>query len=179
MDVRLKHQPWAVHARDAARDLLLALVAVLFFVIFLVQPVRVEGTSMQPQLEDQERIFVSKISYRVFDVQRGDVVVFYFPGDPSKSFIKRVIGLPGEQIQIIDGVVFIGGRSVPESYIPAGYRDRSSYSPVVVPANCYFVMGDHRNVSNDSRHWGCVPATSIFGKAVMKYWPPDDIGLVQ
>jgi signal peptidase I len=179
MDAPQNNQPWAVHARDAARDLLLALVAVLFFVIFLVQPVRVEGTSMQPQLEDQERIFVSKISYRVFDIQRGDVVVFYFPGDPTKSFIKRVIGLPGEHIQIIDGVVFVEGRSIPEPYIPAGYRDQSSYGPVVVPANCYFVMGDHRNVSNDSRHWGCVPAASIFGKAVIKYWPPNDFGLVQ
>jgi signal peptidase I len=169
---------WSQQARDAARDLLLALVAVLFFIIFLVQPVRVEGTSMQPQLEDQERIFVSKISYRVFDIQRGDVVVFYFPGDPSKSFIKRVVGLPGETIQIIEGDVYINGRSISEKYIPPAFRDHSSFGPVIVPTNCYFVMGDHRNVSNDSRHWGCVPAGSIFGKAVLKYWPPTDIGLV-
>ena len=173
----LNHR-WIPHIRDAARDLILALVAVTFAILFLVQPVRVEGTSMQPQLEDEERIFVSKISYRVFDIQRSDVVVFHFPGDPNKSFIKRVIGMPGETVQVIRGQVFIDSQALPEPYVPGAYRDQTSYGPVIVPANSYFVMGDHRSVSNDSRHWGCVPASSVFGKALVKYWPPHDIGLV-
>ncbi len=100
----------ARHLREGLRDLLLASTVVLFLIIFLVQPVRVEGTSMQPQLDDQERVFVSKITYSVFDIQRGDVVVFYFPGDPKKSFIKRVIGLPGEMVQIVEGRVMVNGR---------------------------------------------------------------------
>jgi len=163
----------------AFRDFLLALVVILGLVIFLVQPVRVEGTSMQPQLEDQERIFVSKISYSVFQVERGDVVVFYFPGDTSKSFIKRGIGLPGETIQIIDGLVYIDGQLLPEHYLDPEFRDRYSHGPLKIPSSHYFVMGDHRNVSNDSRHWGCVSRQAIFGKAILKYWPPRDIGLIQ
>lgn len=165
--------------REAFRDLLLALLMILLLVIFLVQPVRVEGTSMQPQLDDQERLFVSKLSYRVFQIQRGDVVVFYYPGDTSKSFIKRVVGLPGERLQIIEGELYIDGKYVAEPYIPPAYQENSSYGPVLVPPDSFFVMGDHRNVSNDSRHWGPVPKNAILGKAVLKYWPPEDIGLVR
>jgi signal peptidase I len=168
----------ARHLREGLRDLLLASTVVLFLIIFLVQPVRVEGTSMQPQLEDQERVFVSKITYSVFDIQRGDVVVFYFPGDPKKSFIKRVVGLPGEMIQIVNGKVLVDGQILPEPYVTADFFDDSSFGPQHVPKESFFVLGDHRNVSNDSRHWGCVPRSSIFGKAILKYWPPDDIGLI-
>lgn len=169
----------ARHLREGLRDLLLASTVVLFLIIFLIQPVRVEGTSMQPQLDDQERVFVSKITYSVFDIQRGDVVVFYFPGDPKKSFIKRVVALPGEMVQIVDGRMMVNGRILPEPYVPSAYFDNSSFGPLYVAADSYFVLGDHRNVSNDSRHWGCVPRGSIFGKAILKYWPPDDIGLIR
>lgn len=164
---------------EALKDLLLAFLVILFLVTFLIQPVRVEGTSMQPQLSDQERIFVNKISYRVFNIERGDVVVFVFPGDSSKSFIKRIIGLPGETIRIAEGRVYIDGCLLDEPYIPWKYQERITQPPLLIPAGHYFVMGDHRNVSNDSRHWGCVPRSAIFGKAVLKYWPPDDIGLVR
>ncbi len=164
---------------DVLKHLLLSLVVILVVVVFLVQPVRVEGTSMEPQLVDQERVFVNKFSYRVFNIDRGDVVVFNYPGDVSKSFIKRVIGLPGETLQIIRGQVFINGKQIPEPYIPPRYQDHGSFGPIRIPPDHFFVMGDHRSVSNDSRHWGLLPRRYIFGKAMLKYWPPEDIGLVE
>jgi signal peptidase I len=104
------------------------------------------------------------------------VVVFWYPLDRSKSFIKRVVGLPGETVELRAGRLFIDGKEAKEPYVPAGFLDGSSYGPVLVPQESYFVMGDHRDSSNDSRVFGPVPARSIYGKAVFAYWPVDHFG---
>jgi signal peptidase I len=158
------------------RDLLIAIGLALVIIVFLYQPVKVEGTSMAPLLSDQERIFINKFVYRFEPINRGDVVVFWYPLDRSKSFIKRVIGLPGETIEIRRGIVFVNGQSVPEPYVPPQYSDVSDYGPARVPQGCYFVMGDHRISSNDSRVFGPVASQYIYGRAVFAYWPVDHFG---
>jgi signal peptidase I len=159
-----------------SRDLLLALCFAVVIIVFLYQPVKVEGTSMAPLISDQERIFINKIVYRFEPISRGDVVVFWYPLDRTKSFIKRVIGLPGETVDIRQGRVYVNGERLLEPYVPPQYFDSSSFSPVHVPAGTYFVMGDHRDSSNDSRVFGTVPADYIYGKAVFAYWPMDHFG---
>jgi signal peptidase I len=161
------------------RDLIISLAISCFIIIFLYQPVKVEGTSMMPSLEDQERIFVNKFVYRLEPIQRGDIVVFRYPRDPSKSFIKRVIGLAGDRIQIDAGRVFVNGKLLDEDYVPRAYEDLRSYPEVLVPPDCYFVLGDHRSLSNDSRDFGPVNQTYIYGKAVFGYWPMDKMGRVR
>jgi len=160
------------------RDLMLSVVIAVFVILFLYQPVKVEGTSMMPSLVDQERIFINKFVYRFgwSDVQRGDMVVFWFPQDPSKSYIKRVIGLPGDRVRIDFGQVYLNGRPLIEPYVPDEFRDRFSSPETVVPPDKYYVLGDHRSSSNDSRSWGPVHRRNIFGKAVFVYWPPEKIG---
>lgn len=162
--------------RSWTRDLAVALGLALGIIIFLYQPVKVEGTSMAPLLSDQERIFINKFVYRFEPIERGDVVVFWYPLDRSKSFIKRVIGLPGETIEIRAGHLYIDGRELAEPYVPASYLDASKYPALMVPPDEYFVMGDHRDSSNDSRVFGPVPRQYIYGKAVFAYWPVDHFG---
>ena len=158
------------------RDLVISLAISAFIIIFLYQPVKVEGTSMMPSLDDQERIFVNKFVYRIEPIQRGDIVVFRYPKDPSKSYIKRVIGVAGDHIQILDGQVYVNGTAIEEDYVPRGYTDDRSYAEKTVPANSYFVLGDHRSMSNDSRDFGPVKDSYIYGKAVFGYWPMDKLG---
>ncbi len=158
------------------RDLLIAIGLALVIIVFLYQPVKVEGTSMAPLLSDQERIFINKFVYRFEPIERGDVVVFWYPLDRSKSFIKRVIGLPGETVEIRHGVVYVNGESIAEPYVPPQYEDMSDYGPVRVPSDSYFVMGDHRISSNDSRVFGPVSNRYIYGRAVFAYWPVDHFG---
>src|SRR5213082_2153004 len=122
------------------RDLLIAVGLALVIIIFLYQPVKVEGTSMAPLLSDQERIFINKFVYRFEPIERGDVVVFWYPLDRSKSFIKRVIGLPGETVEIRQGAVYVNGKVVPEPYVPPQYEDLSDFGPLRVPKDNYFVM---------------------------------------
>jgi signal peptidase I len=163
------------------RDLMVSMVIAVVVILFIYQPVKVEGTSMMPSLVDQERIFINKFVYRfgLAQVQRGDTVVFWFPGDPSKSYIKRVIGVPGDMVEVRNGVVYVNGARLAETYVPPEYRDHSVMSPERVPEDQYFVLGDHRSSSNDSRAWGMVPRRYIYGKAVFVYWPPDKIGVLR
>jgi signal peptidase I len=158
------------------RDLLISLAISAFIIIFLYQPVKVEGTSMMPSLDDQERIFVNKFVYRLEPIQRGDIVVFKYPRDPSKSYIKRVIGVAGDHVQIVDGQVYVNGQRLDEDYVPPAYSDDRSYPDLIVPGNSYFVLGDHRSMSNDSRDFGPVRDSYIYGKAVFGYWPMDKLG---
>jgi len=158
------------------RDLLIAIGLALVIIVFLYQPVKVEGTSMAPLLSDQERIFINKFVYRFEPIQRGDVVVFWYPLDHSKSFIKRVVGLPGETVEIRQGAVYVNGKIVPEPYVPPQYEDLSDFAQVSVPKDSYFVMGDHRISSNDSRVFGSVASRFIYGRAVFAYWPVDHFG---
>ncbi len=159
-----------------ARDLLVSLAISAFIIIFLYQPVKVEGTSMMPGLEDQERIFVNKFVYRWEPIQRGDIVVFRYPRDTSKSYIKRVIGIAGDRIRIDDGQVYVNGEPLDEDYVPNDYADARSYGEIVVPTNSFFVLGDHRSMSNDSRDFGTVNERYIYGKAVFGYWPMEKLG---
>src|SRR5450432_4274827 len=170
------HQLLRHEIRVWTRDLLIAIGLALVIIVFLYQPVKVEGTSMAPLLSDQERIFINKFVYRFESIHRGDVVVFWYPLDRSKSFIKRVIGLPGESVEIRRGVLYLNGQLVPEPYVPPQYEDVSDYGPVRVPKDSYFVMGDHRISSNDSRVFGPVASRFIYGRAVFAYWPVDHFG---
>lgn len=165
--------------RTWLRDILFAIAIAIFIVVFVVQPVKVEGTSMQPRLVDQERIFVNRFIYRFTNIRRGDVVVFWYPKDRSKSFIKRILGVPGDAIEIRDGAVYVNGSKVNEPYLKPEFRDYRSFHRVVAPPEQYFVLGDHRNSSNDSRSWGFVSRSLIYGKAVFSYWPVSRVGLVE
>jgi signal peptidase I len=161
-----------------ARDVALSVVMAFVVIIFIYQPVKVEGNSMLPGLMDQERIFVNKFGYRfgIGAIQRGDLIVFWFPGDLSKSYIKRVIGLPGDTIEIDRGTVVLNGRTLREDYVLAEYRDSLSMPPRKVDPGNYFVLGDHRNSSNDSRSGWLAPRSCIYGKAVFVYWPLARLG---
>jgi len=160
--------------RDLAFSVLIAVVSI----VFIYQPVKVEGTSMMPGLTDQERIFINKFTYRfgLGSIERGDTVVFEFPGDTSKSYIKRVIGLPGDRIRIDRGQVYVNSQAIEEDYVEPDYRDDVSKSEIVVEPDRYYVLGDHRNSSSDSRVWGTVERKFIYGKAVFCYWPLNKMG---
>ena len=164
------------HVRSWMRDLVVSLALSAFVIIFLYQPVKVEGTSMWPGLEDQERLFINKFVYHLEPIERGDIVVFHYPRDPSKSYIKRVIGTAGDHVRIVDGTVFVNGVALSEPYVPEDYGDTRSMHEVVVPADSYFVLGDHRSMSNDSREFGAVERKYIYGKAVFVYWPMEKLG---
>jgi signal peptidase I len=161
------------------RDLLFSAAASVLIITFLYQPVRVEGTSMLPRLEDSDRLFINKIVYRFTAIERGDVVVFHYPRDPEKSYIKRVIALPGDRLWIDHGRVWLNGKPQRERYVPEEYRDSRSMAEIVVPDDSYFMMGDHRSVSSDSREFGPVERSLIYGKAVFVYWPAKDAGVVR
>ena len=163
------------------RDMLLSVLIAVLVILFLYRPVKVEGTSMMPGLLDQERLFINQFSYRfkLSDIHRGDTVVFWSPEDDhSKSYIKRVIGLPGDTVEVNHGDVIVNGKRLVENYVPPQYRDTRSYEARVVPRDEYFVLGDHRDLSNDSRSWGFVPRNYIYGKAVFVFWPPEHIGSI-
>jgi signal peptidase I len=161
------------------RDLLVASVASILIITFLYQPVRVEGTSMLPRLEDRDRLFINKFVYHISAIERGDVVVFRYPRDPEKSYIKRVIALPGDTLSIDHGHVYVNGNLLHEPYVPPEYRDNRSQAEMVIPADHYFMMGDHRSISSDSRDFGPVDRSLIYGKAVFVYWPARDLGVVR
>ena len=161
------------------RDLLISAVVSVLIITFLYQPVRVEGTSMLPRLEDHDRLFINKFVYHIESIQHGDIVVFHYPRDPEKSYIKRVIGLPGDRIGIEDGHVWLNGKELAEAYVPDRFRDGRSMPELVVPDDAYFVMGDHRSISSDSREFGPVERDLIYGKAVFVYWPAKDAGVVR
>lgn len=160
------------------RDVGVAGIVSVFIILFLYQPVRVEGTSMVPMLQDQDRLCINKLAYRVGSIQRGDVVVFQYPRDPSRSYIKRVIGLPGDNVRIEHGRVLLNGVEQTEGYVPARYADERTEPEVTVPAGNFFVMGDHRSVSYDSRDFGPVERHYIYGKAAFVYWPFREAGVV-
>src|ERR1700749_2578771 len=130
-----------------ARDLMISVILAIFVILFIYQPVKVEGTSMMPTLDDQERIFINKFVYRFHfgNVDRGDTVVFWFPGDPTKSYIKRVIGMPGDRVAVDQGKVVVNGQALVETYVPPEFRDQSTMAERVIPEGEYFVLGDHRS----------------------------------
>ena len=173
---------------------------ILTLTVFLVlqisvQNFRVEGPSMEPTLEEDQHLLVNKLvflrpdfgalagllplvsadhsapAYTFRAPRRGDIVVFRFPGDMSRDFVKRVVGVPGDTVEIRDGVVFVNGESLHEPYVING--DRGTERPMVVPEEAYYVLGDNRRASQDSRDWGTVPAENIIGRGWLRYWPLD------
>jgi signal peptidase I len=148
-----------------------AAVYATLIVTFGFQVARVEGQSMAPTLADQDRLIVNKLAYRIGTPQVGDIVMLYYPLNPDKSFVKRVIAEEGDQIRIVDGRVYRNDVPINDDYVPSEFRSHDDYGPQVVPQGYYFVMGDHRNNSSDSRHWGFVPKKYIIGKVQLRWWP--------
>ena len=168
------------------RDVFLIIVVFILVGVFFVQPVVVDGSSMEPQLHDGERLLVNKFIY--YDVksvsfghlERGDVVVFWYPEDPSKSYVKRLIAFPGETVEIREGKVFVNDTELAEPYIsPERNHSRYPFPRTEVKNHTYFVMGDNRDNSADSRIWGFVPEKYIYGRAFFRYWKPQNIGFVR
>ena len=149
-----------------------AAVYATLIVTFGFQVARVEGQSMAPTLADQDRLIVNKAAYRFFEEpQIGDIVMLYYPLNPDKSFVKRVIAKEGDQVRIVDGRVYRNDVLINDDYVPTEYRSHDDWGPEVVPEGQYFVMGDHRNNSSDSRHWKWVPKKYIIGKVQLRWWP--------
>jgi signal peptidase I len=187
-----RHRPGGLwlEVRSLFRDILFAGLVAVLIVVFVIQPVRVEGLSMMPRLHDQDRIFVNKFIYPLREwlgdqspIKRGDIVVLLYPNDPSKSYIKRVVGLPGERIEVMDGRLYVDNELVEEPYLDADYLSRDSTpGPIDINSHHYYVMGDNRNNSSDSRSWGLVPEKYIYGKAVYRYYPVfpfERVGMLQ
>lgn len=162
--------------RETLETLLLALI--IFFGVkeFVLQNFRVEGQSMEPNFHTGQYLIVDKISYRLHSIERGDVIVFVPPKEANRDFIKRVIALPGERVEIRQGRVLINGKLLQEPYITVSWN--YTYGPQVVGENEYFVLGDNRNNSSDSRMWGLLPRKNVVGKAWLSYWPPQQWGLI-
>jgi len=167
------------------RDIFLIIAVFILLGVFVAQPVVVEGTSMLPQLHDGERLLVNKLVYYKFQsvswghIERGDIIVFWYPKDPEKSYVKRVIGLPGEMVEVRDGKILINNQELNEPYLDSEYNQSlPSYEPKKVDEHYYFVMGDNRDNSSDSRLWGLVPEKYIYGKAFFRYWNPSNIGFL-
>jgi signal peptidase I len=148
-----------------------AAVYATLIVTFGFQVARVEGHSMAPTLSDQDRLIVNKLTYRIGEPHIGDIVMLYYPNDPNKSFVKRVIAEEGDQVRIVDGKVYRNDILLDDSFVPADFRSHDDWGPQVIPEGYYFVMGDHRNNSSDSRHWGFVPKKYIIGKVQLRWWP--------
>jgi signal peptidase I len=153
------------------KTLVAAAVYAVLIVTFGFQVARVEGQSMAPTLEDQDRLIVNKLIYRIGEPRRGDIVMLYYPLNPDKSFVKRVIAEEGDTVRIVDGRVYVNDIPLKDDYVQADYRSHDDWGPQVIPEGYDFVMGDHRNNSSDSRHWGNVPKKYIIGKVQIRWWP--------
>lgn len=177
--IKLEGQPTS-RARNVLLETLetLALALLLFLAInFVSARIRVDGSSMVPSFHDGDYVIVNRLAYRLGEIQRGDVVVFPYPLNPEEDFIKRVIGLPGDRVSVSGGQVYLNGTAIEEDYIDEPIR--ADVAEVIVPEGNVFVMGDNRNDSDDSRRWGPLSIDVIIGKAVFRYWPLADVGVVE
>ncbi len=169
-----KSMNWGQFIIDILETLLLS--AALFVVINVVSArVRVDGFSMNPTLQNGEFVLVNRMAYRLGQPQRGDIIVFQFPRDPTQDLIKRVIGLPGDDVKVQDGAVYVNGNRLNEPYIAAAPLYNGDWR---VPVGSLFVLGDNRNDSSDSHSWGTVPLDKVIGKAILVYWPLNDWNLI-
>lgn len=163
---RIQEELWAWIKTIAS-----AAVYAILIVTFGFQVARVEGMSMAPTLEDQDRLIVNKLIYRISSPHKGDIVMLYYPVNPDKSFVKRVIAEEGDFVRIVDGRVYVNDVPLKDDYVPQEYRSHDDWGPQMIQEGYYFVMGDHRNNSSDSRHWGLVPKKYIIGKVQVRWWP--------
>lgn len=165
--------------RDLLQSLVIAAVLALIIRSFLFTPFYIPSPSMEPTLYPGDRIIVNRLAYRLGEPQRGDIVVFRYPLDPSRDYVKRVVAVGGDIVEVRDNVLYINGQpQPPASYLPPGVV-YSDFGPIKVPPNNYFMMGDNRNNSADSRVWGTLDRKLIIGKAVLVYWPLNHIGLIR
>ena len=172
-------QRWWHALGEYARSLGSAAVYATFIVTFIGQVARVDGYSMQPTLQHEDRLIVNKLAYELHAPAVGDVVMLLSPDQPLDALVKRVVAGPGDRVEASDGQVFVNGKALDEPYVPRDYRDHISTPAKPVPPGEYFVLGDHRSSSNDSRTWGTVARHFIYGKAVFSYWPLDRLGTVR
>jgi signal peptidase I len=166
MLARVQEEVWAWIKTIAS-----AAVYAVLIVTFGFQVARVEGMSMAPTLEDQDRLIVNKFIYRLTSPHKSDIVMLYYPTNPDKSFVKRVIAEENDLVRIVDGKVYVNDALVDDSYVPNEFRSHDDWGPSMIQEGYYFVMGDHRNNSSDSRHWGLVPKKYIIGKVQVRWWP--------
>jgi signal peptidase I len=163
--------------KDIIEAVILAIILAAVIRIWLFEPFYIPSPSMEPALNTNDRIIVNKIAYKFHSPERRDIIVFQYPLDPERDFVKRVIALEGETIEVRDNYVYINGKRLEEPYIPEAMV--SDFGPVRVPKDHLFVMGDNRNNSDDSRVWGALHTKYLIGKTVLKYWPPDRIGGIE
>jgi signal peptidase I len=175
-DMRLSTATRRVGAEILAglHTLFSAAVYATLIVTFGFQVARVDGLSMAPTLEDHDRLIVNKLVYELGDPRPGDIVMLYYPLNPEKMFVKRVIAKEGDTVRIVDGRVSVNDQPLHDDYVPVAFRSHDDWGPEVVKQGYYFVMGDHRNNSSDSRHWGQVPKKYIVGKVKVRWWPIQD-----
>jgi signal peptidase I len=168
---------WARLGREIVsglQTLVSAAVYATLIVTFGFQVARVDGLSMAPTLEDHDRLIVNKLVYELGDPRPGDIVMLYYPLNPEKMFVKRVIAKEGDTVRIVDGRVYVNDQPLHDDYVPNEFRSHDDWGPQVIQQGYYFVMGDHRNNSSDSRHWGPVPKKYIVGKVKVRWWPLQD-----
>jgi signal peptidase I len=166
--------PWRRMGQEVVaglQTLLSAAVYATLIVTFGFQVARVDGLSMAPTLEDHDRLIVNKLVYEIGEPRPGDIVMLYYPLNPEKMFVKRVIAREGDSVRIVDGRVYVNDVPLHDDYVPAEFRSHDDWGPQVIQQGYYFVMGDHRNNSSDSRHWGPVPKKYIVGKVKVRWWP--------
>ena len=172
-----EENPWTKIGQEilaGVQTLISAAVYAVLIVTFGFQVARVDGLSMAPTLEDRDRLIVNKLIYEFGDPRPGDIVMLYYPVNPEKMFVKRVIAREGDTVRIVDGRVFVNDVPLHDDYVPAEFRSHDDWGPQVIQQGYYFVMGDHRNNSSDSRHWGSVPKKYIVGKVKVRWWPIQD-----
>jgi signal peptidase I len=171
---RTRPSSWRRMAGEIAagvQTLFSAAVYATLIVTFGFQVARVDGLSMAPTLEDHDRLIVNKLVYELGEPRPGDIVMLYYPLNPEKMFVKRVIAKEGDRVQIVDGRVYVNDIPLHDDYVPPEFRSHDDLVPTVIQQGYYFVMGDHRNNSSDSRHWGQVPKKYIVGKVKVRWWP--------
>lgn len=164
----------AAEVLAAVQTLFSAAVYATLIVTFGFQVARVDGLSMAPTLEDHDRLIVNKLVYELGDPRPGDIVMLYYPVNPEKMFVKRVIAKEGDSVRLVDGHVYVNDLPLHDDYVPEEFRSHDDWGPTVVQQGYYFVMGDNRNNSSDSRSWGPVPKKYIVGKVKVRWWPIQD-----